>query len=193
MNENANTPEEAKIAFERARLDYCVSAFKMQQDDADILERRAKFFVPFATVFLGAIFFKLDFLKDLLSAPGDKKIPVWLTIMVVASLFLLGLSLVAALLALSVSMRLRRSQNPYPHDIVDSLFAPDSDYLDECDEPSLLRKIALNYAIALKANANINKRKARYIGVAFVFVACAIALSFSYIFLILTCLSLVLT
>jgi hypothetical protein len=182
----------SRVAFERARLDYCAFAFQMQRDTSDMLERRAKFFLSLITILMGSVFLKLDLLKELFNLPDGTRVSASVLIPVALSfLILFGSALLAALVALSISMQLRRSKDPHPARIVDELFAPSSSYLEQQDEPALLRKIALNYAIAWEGNAEINRRKTQWIQVGYACVLCA-ALSFC-VLLLVVCLSYVFT
>lgn len=167
------TNRDSQVAFEHARLDYCISAFQMQRDTANMLERRASFFLSLITILMGSVFLKLDVLKDLFSLPGKLGLAVWFIVAPAFLSLLFASALLVGLVALSISMRLRRSKNPHPDKIADALFAPNSKYLDHQDESTLLRKIALNYAIALENNAEINRKKKRWMDTAFACVLCA--------------------
>lgn len=158
-------PEEAKdkIAFEKARLDYCVDLFNREEQRKEQLERKSQFYLSFITLFLGAIFLKADSLTLLRELAENEAIAGPLLTILYLSIIALGILILFSVMAILGVTRLWSYKGPYPEDIVDSLFSPGSDFLEENTQAQLNRAIALNFAIALDFNKSINDRKSKWI------------------------------
>ena len=156
------TPDE-KRAFEKARLDYCSKLYNQEMQRKELLEKKAQFYLSLVTLFIGALFLKLDFLKSLQEIVSQQSIPQGLVWIVYASVSAVGFSILAALIAILQAIAIQQYQDPSPSQIVDELFSPDSPYQDEF---SLTEEAALMYAIALESNCEVNDKKARWVKIA---------------------------
>jgi len=67
------TPEE-KLAFEKARFDYCITIHKSEDKRLKNLESKSRFYLSFITLFLGAVFFNIEFLEKLRDLVAGKTI-----------------------------------------------------------------------------------------------------------------------
>ena len=155
-----------RLAFEKARFDYCAKVYEREKARKETLERKSDFYLSFVTLFMGAVFLKMDSLKTLGEVITQVATSPALRGLLYFSITITAISLLTALVAILESMRLRTFATEYPPAFTDALFAPDSTYLDEQDEPSLLRANAMGYAIALELNTEINQKKANWINVA---------------------------
>lgn len=152
-----------KIAFEKARLDYCMDVFNREEQRKEQLEKKSQFYLSFITLFLGAIFLKTDSLTLLKELTENEAIaPALLTILYL-SIILLGISILFSVMAILGVTRLWSYKGPYPEDIVFSLFSPESDLIEEDTQAKLIRAIALNFAVALDFNKSINDQKSKWI------------------------------
>lgn len=156
---------EQLVAFEKARFEYCAKLYEREAERKETLEKKSQFLLSVITLFLGAMFLKMDFLKTLQELIVQKRIATPLIWSVDFSMIVLALSLLTSLIAVLQSMRLQRFKNEYPANIISSLFAPNSKYLEDNDEPNLFRATAMSYAIALEFNSKINDRKVMWVKV----------------------------
>jgi hypothetical protein len=169
---------EQQVAFEKARFEYCAKLYERETERKETLEKKSQFLLSVITLFLGAMFLKLDFLETLRELIVQKSISATLIWSIDLSVIALALSLLISLIAVLQSMRLQRFKNEYPANIVSSLFAPNSKYLEGENEPSFLRATAMSYAIALEFNSRINDRKAMWVKISwFGVLAAAISLA----------------
>ena len=169
---------EQQVAFEKARFEYCAKLYEREAERKETLEKKAQFLLSVITLFLGAIFLKMDFLETLQELTVQKSISVPLIWSMNLPIIALALSLLISLIAVLQSMRLQSFKNEYPANIISSLFAPDTKYLENEDEPSFFRATAMSYAIALEFNKRNNDRKAVWVKVAwFGVLAAAISLA----------------
>jgi hypothetical protein len=152
-----------RIAFERARLDYCLDVFNREEERREQLEKKAQFYLSFITLILGALFFKAENLALLEELTQNQVIAPLLVTLIYVTIVLLGLSILFSVLAILGVTRLWSYRGPYPEEFVFSLFSPESDFIDEQNQESLIRATALNFAIALDYNKSINDRKSRWI------------------------------
>jgi hypothetical protein len=181
---------EKQVAFDKARFEYCAKLYERETERKETLEKKSHFLLSVVTLFLGAMFLKMDFLETLRELFAQKSISAPLIWSINLSIVVLALSLLASLIAVLESMRLQRFKNEYPANIVSSLFGPDSKYMEDENEPSFLRATAMSYAIALEFNSRINDIKAMWVkaswfGVLAAAISLAIFLSlFAYISMI---------
>jgi len=152
-----------QIAFEKARLDYCMDVFNREEQRKEQLEKKSQFYLSFITLFLGAIFLKTDSLTLLKEITENKAVPASLITILYLSIIALGISILFSVIAVLAVTRLWSYKVPYRDDIVFSLFSPQSDFIEENTQAQLIRAIALNFSIALDFNKNINDRKAKWI------------------------------
>jgi len=161
-NESPADPKD-QIAFEKARLDYCMDVFNREEQRKEQLEKKSQFYLSFITLFLGAIFLKTDSLTLLKEITENKAVPASLITILYLSIIALGISILFSVIAVLAVTRLWSYKVPYRDDIVFSLFSPQSDFIEENTQAQLIRAIALNFSIALDFNKNINDRKAKWI------------------------------
>jgi hypothetical protein len=102
----------------------------------------------------------LTLLKDL--TENKAVAPSVITILYI-SIIVLGILILLSVMAILGVTRLWSYKGPYPEAIVDTLFSPESDFIEEKTQAHLIRAIAMNYAIALDFNKKINDRKSRWI------------------------------
>ena len=179
---------EQQVAFEKARFEYCAKLYEREAERKETLEKKSQFHLSVITLFLGAMFLKMDFLETLRELIVQKSIPTPLAWSTDLSIIALALSLLISLIAVLQSMRLQRFKNEYPADIISSLFAPNSKYLEDENEPSFLEATAMSYAIALEFNSKINDRKATWVKVSWFGVLVA-AISLAVFLSLFACIS----
>jgi hypothetical protein len=163
MDSEPQADAKDKVAFEKARLDYCIDVFNKEEKRKEQLERKSQFYLSFITLFLGAIFLKADSLTLLKEVTENSTIAPPLITTLYLSIIALGILILFSVMAILGVTRLWSYKGPYPEDIVFSLFSPESDFIEEDTQANLIRAIALNYAIALDFNKSINDRKSRWI------------------------------
>lgn len=169
---------EQLIAYEKARFEYCAKLYEREVERKETLEKKSQFLLSIITLFLGAIFLKMVFFETLQKLFVQKNISITLTWLVYIPMIALAIALLISLIAVLQSMRLQRFKNEYPENIISSLFAPNSKYLESKDEPSFLSATAMSYAIAVEFNKKNNDRKAVWVKVAwFSVLAAAISLA----------------
>jgi hypothetical protein len=152
-----------RVAFESARLEYCQDVFNREEERREQLEKKAQFYLSFITLILGALFFKAENLTLLNKVTQNEAIaPLW-TSLIYITIVLLGLSILFSVMAILGVTRLWSYRGPYPEAFVFSLFSPESDFMDDENQESLIRATALNFALALDYNKRINDRKSRWI------------------------------
>jgi hypothetical protein len=163
MNNNpTHTPAE-RIAFEKSRLEYCLDIFNREEERREQLEKKSQFYLSFITLFLGAIFLKTDSLAFINELTANQTIPVPVMTVFYLAILLLGFFILFSVIAILQVTRLWSYRGPFPKEIVEILFSPDSDFLEEQTQACLMRTTALNYAIALESNTSINDRKSKWI------------------------------
>jgi hypothetical protein len=176
------TASKERVAFEKARLEYCLDLFNREEERREQLEKKAQFYLSFITLILGALFFKAENLTLVSELLRNKNIPSPLITITYITIIILGLSILFSVLAILGVTRLWSNRCPFPEDIVFSLFSPESDFIDEENQENFIRATALNFAIALDFNKSINDRKSRWImvssyGIFFTVATLAILLS----------------
>jgi hypothetical protein len=159
------TPEE-KLAFEKARFDYCVTIHEIEDKSRKNLESKSQFYLSFITLFLGAVFFNIEFLDKLGNLVVGKAISATLITGIYACAIILAVSLLVSLISILASAQLKSYKAVYPENVTQMLFGPNSDYIEKKDLTSLYRTISMNYTIALEYNKKINDRKATWAQVA---------------------------
>ena len=157
---------EQRVAFEKARFEYCAKVYEREVKRKEVLEKKAQFLLSIVTLFLGAIFLKIGFLEIVQTLSSQKQLSILLTWFINLSVVALAVSLLISLIAVLQSMRLQKLKNEYPANIIFSLFAPNSKYLESEDEIGFFRATAMSYAIALEFNKRNNDRKALWIKIA---------------------------
>lgn len=154
---------EKRIAFEKVRFEYCSKVYEEETARKETLEKKAQFYFSFITLLLGVIFLNLDFLLDLRDLIIQSSSPILFFPICYGALGTALILLVIALLAIFRSVHLQKYTSGYPRNMIHTLFAPQSDFLEKEDEPTFLRATAMNYAIALEFNGNLNIEKAKWV------------------------------
>jgi hypothetical protein len=163
MDNDPQPDPKEKIAFEKARLDYCMDVFNREEQRKEQLEKKSQFYLSFITLFLGAIFLKSDSLNLLRELTDNEAIAKPVITVLYLSIIALGILILFSVMAILGVTRLWSYKGPYPEEIVDTLFSPQSDFIEENTQAQLIRAIALNYAIALDFNKSINDQKSKWI------------------------------
>jgi len=156
------TPDERR-AFEKARLDYCSGLYSKEMQRKELLEKKAQFYLSLVTLFIGALFLRLDFLKSLQAIIAQQPVPHSLVWTVYASVPAVGIAILVALIAILQAIAIQQYLDPAPSQIVDELFSPTATCEDEL---GLFEETALMYAIALESNRKVNNKKARWVKIA---------------------------
>ncbi len=102
------------VAFEKARFEYCAKLYEREAARKETLEKKSQFLLSLVTLFLGAVFLKLDFLNTLHELLLQKNVPTPLSFSINISLILLALALLVAMLGVLGSMRLQVSRTNTP-------------------------------------------------------------------------------
>jgi hypothetical protein len=148
------------LAFEESRFKYCVKLYDGEVKRQRALETKSQFYLSFATLFLGAIFLKLEFIENLGSLLTQQNISHVSSFLICVFMVILAASLIVGVFSILQSMRVQDYKHPYPQNISEVLFAPDSNYLENEDSSTLLKTVALNYSLALEKNKKVNDKKA---------------------------------
>lgn len=154
---------EERVAFEKARLEYCLDVFNREEARREQLERKAQFYLSFITLILGALFFQAENLTLVGELIGNENVAPLLTTITYITIIILGLSILFSVMAILGVTRLWSYRGPYPEEFVFALFSPESDFIDEQNQEDFVRASALNFAIALDFNKSINDHKSRWI------------------------------
>lgn len=157
---------EEKLAFEKARFEYCAALYESETKRQHNLEGKSRFYLSFVTLFLGAVFLNLGFLEDVRALISGASISPGLLVATYGALMVLAISLLISLLSILQSIRLRSYKSAYPADTTYSLFGPNSEYFENGDILSLLKANAMSYTIALEYNKSIDDKKARWVDIA---------------------------
>jgi hypothetical protein len=166
MNNEPQIDGKDEVAFEKARLDYCMDVFNREEQRKEQLERKSQFYLSFITLFLGAIFLKADSIILLKGLVENNTIAPPLIIILYLSIIALGICILVSVMAILGVTRLWSYKGPYPEEIVFSLFSPESDFVAQKTQVHMIRAKALNYAVALDFNKSINDRKTKWLMVA---------------------------
>lgn len=151
-----------RVAFERARLEYCQRIFEREEERREGLERKAQFYLSFLTLVLAAVFIKPDYLNVIRDTVAGGPVPAVAAILI-ASTAILGLSLLFGVITIMAAVRVRKYRGEFPGDLTDALFAPDSPYLTEKSEAHMICITAMNYAVAVETNRVLNDRKGAWL------------------------------
>lgn len=154
---------EERVAFEKARLEYCLDVFNREEARREQLERKAQFYLSFITLILGALFFQAENLTLVAELIRKENVAPLLITITYITIIILGLSILFSVMAVLGVTRLWSYRGPYPEEFVFALFSPESDFIDEQNQEDFIRTSALNFAIALDFNKTINDRKSRWI------------------------------
>ena len=147
-----STPEK-----EVARLDYCIRIYDRENERSRALENKARFYLSFGTLLLGAVFVRFESVGDvhrILEAAGA---PTWIWETVRLSLRLLLAMIASSIALIFAAMWIRTHRAPYPRNPARSLFDENSPFAITED---YFEDIALSYAAALEHNARRNDAKA---------------------------------
>jgi len=156
------TPKQ-QAAFDRARYQFCLDVFNREEERREALERKAQFYLSLVALFLGAVFFKLEFLDvlgDLLTARST--LPIYRLALAI-SLASLALSLLWTLVAIVKSTWLLSYRGEFPADLYTALFDPGSSFMATRNESGLLQSASMALAVALEHNMAVNNQKSRWI------------------------------
>jgi hypothetical protein len=156
------TPEE-QVAYDKARYLYCLQIFNREEERREILEKKAQFYLSLVTLFLGAIFFRPEFLDLLANYLADKSISIYTKMGLYVSLITLAISLIVTLMAILKSIWLQSFMGEFPKNLFESLFDPESKFLDKKNEGGLYRATAMALAIALENNVTVNNKKLKWV------------------------------
>lgn len=151
---------------EKVRFEYCAKLYDREVERKEKLEKKSEFLLSILVLFLGAIFFKLDFFDDLQKLFVQKQVCTGLIWIVVISLVIQSAAMLTGLIAVLNSMKLKLFMDGNPKKVVYSLFDPDSTYLKNSDELIFFRKTAESYAEAVEKNKEINDEKAKSVELA---------------------------
>jgi glucan phosphoethanolaminetransferase (alkaline phosphatase superfamily) len=138
------TPEE-KLAFEKARFDYCVTIHKAEDKRRKNLESKSRFYLSFITLFLGAVFFNIEFLEKLRDLVAGKTVSATLITGIYACAIILAISLLVSLVSILASVQLKSYKAVYPEDVTQMLFGPNSDYIEKKNLTCLYGTLSMNY------------------------------------------------
>lgn len=152
-----------ELAFEKSRLDHCIRLFEEENSRREKFEKTAQYYLSFLTIFLGALFLKIDFLETLvklLKAQADHRIVVWVVYLSIATMLI---SLLLGLISVLECMRIRRYKREFPKNPSLQLFVPSSFYTGHEDSTSFLKVTAMTYIAAIEANFHTTERKGLWI------------------------------
>ena len=156
------TPEE-QTAYEKARYEYCLQIFNREKERKENLEKKSQFYLSLVALFLGAIFFKPEFLDLLGSYLSDRAIAVSGKIGLVFSLVVLAVSLFVTLFAILRAMGLQKYTGEFPANLFDSLFDSNSKFIEDKSEGGFYRATAMALAVALENHLEGNRKKAYWV------------------------------
>jgi uncharacterized membrane protein (DUF485 family) len=156
------TPEE-QVAYEKARYQYCLQIFNREEERREILEKKSQFYLSLVALFLGAIFFKPEFLDLMGNYLTDKTISIVAKIGLYISLGVLAVSLFLTMIAILKSMWLQKFKGEFPKNLFESIFDPQSKFIDEKNESGFYRATAMALTVALENNVDVNNDKSKWV------------------------------
>jgi hypothetical protein len=183
--------EKTTVDFEEARFNYCFKLFDQEEKRKDLLEKKAQFYLSFATLLLGSLLFNANLLNTIFTAVQAQKttppntVNHWISV-IHLSLFFLLLAVIGTLFCVLQAMRTRKYASGYPRDKTAELFFPDSTYLEAKNKASLLKATAIEYSTAFKKNLRINNQKAEWVQYSFLCVLASVAALTIFLITILT-------
>ena len=168
-----------EIAFEKTKLDYCISQYEEESKKKEILERKSRFYLSFITLLLGGFFLQHDFFEALQNQTLLQKNIIILFIFRII-LIGLGSSLSMTLFFILMSIRVRKYKVGAPQNFIAEMFGYSSEF-EHHNELTLLKYISTAYGIAFQNNKRLNSIKAKWVESA----SLGIILSISFILLLL--------
>jgi len=161
---NTQTRAEHRLDFERARFEYCAQLFGNEEKRKETLEKKGQFYLSFVTIFLGAVFLKLDRLNSVKDILGKGNLVLLGKFSMYFLLTVLLLSIIAALISVLKCMQIREYSRGCPKSLEDSIFIDLAPTVGR-DNESFFKERAIDYAIALEINRKINSNKATWLNV----------------------------
>jgi hypothetical protein len=153
------------VAFEKARFDYCVSINETENKRREVLENRSRFYLSFITLFLGAIFFNIEFLEKLNNEMIGNSVSIALKVGICGCIVILACALFISLISILASVQIKPFKAVYPEHVTEMLFGSDY-YIAEESLRGLYQRLSMNYTLTLDHNKRINDRKAVWLKVA---------------------------
>ncbi len=170
----------ADINFVKARYEYCLQLYRIEQERKEIIEKKAQFYLSVITLFFSALVLKLDFITEIgqiaLSKPSSKETII---LYIVGGVFFI--SLVIALIFVLFSVHMRGYLIEHPADLISALFNADSEYLATSTDVALYTSTAKSFALATESDRMINARKSEWVRLSSFFLLIAF-LSFVIVF-----------
>ena len=175
MAEIAGKSKEGSLA--RARLDHCRALFEREWQRKELLEKKSQFYLSFATLFLGAILLKIEFIRQVRETLAGPETPDWARGAAYTAIVVFVAATFVCLFAVLESVRLRRYTDEAPFPAHEHLFAAGTlrDRAPEeegwSNEEVYLDRAAFSYALAYDENRSRNERKSNavWLGAASVF------------------------
>ncbi len=164
MNERQKIEGEARedsiLDFEKSRFEYCSQLFDKEEKTKESIERKCQFYLSFATIFLGTIFLKLDYLKSVKEIYGKAKPPTPVSFLVYTIVSVLLISVIIALTSVLKSMGIRNYAGGFHRELDKFLFESD----ERPETSSELHIICARfYAQAVDKNRKLNAGKAKWL------------------------------
>lgn len=150
-----------KIAFEKTKLDYCISQYEEESKKKEILEGKSRFYLSFITLLLGSFLLKHSFFQALQSQILLKKNIIALSVF---RLILIGLgaSLLMTLFFVLMSIRVQKYKVGAPQNFIAEMFGYSPEF-EHYNKQTLLNYISTAYGIAFENNKRLNSIKARWV------------------------------
>jgi hypothetical protein len=163
----------ATLAFEEARLAHCIRLYESELSRTEIIEKKAQFLLGLITVFLSAVFLKIEFIEKLGEKLRGSPLPDLLPLVLYGSLVVIALASLFGLASIVLCTRIRRNRVERPRSVKDKLFSESSSYLaQEGVNPStdagcvdFLRLLGKSYAFTTEDVIEKNKRRAYWLKV----------------------------
>ena len=154
------TEDSAALEFEEARHTYCLAAFTRQEQQRELLDGKARFYLSIALALLGVVLLKPDYSARILALI---RLPSLGPVARAVLFFVLGLfatTSVMSLVSILLATRLKPYKTGYPKKFADRMFLQDSDFLEDPRRVTLLQKVSVFYATAADRNRETNEKKA---------------------------------
>ena len=157
--------ESTQLDFGTSRYEYCLRLLEKEEKLKEVLEKKARFYLSFITVFLGAMFLKLDYLESVkeMFIKENPSVFVRLLIYVIISVFLVCIMI--ALVSVLKCVRVKEYMSGSPDNLAHSLFMPDSRFTRQKSNACLFMELARYCAVAVDENRELNAEKGKWLSI----------------------------
>jgi hypothetical protein len=159
-DETSSTEYKKDLELARAKYEYCAKLFRQESENFEYLERKAQIFSSLIAIFLGAIILNTDFLEVVKELVSSGALGIFSNLLYFL-LIILSLSIFAGLAILASVVRVQYWMVEHPDNLAYSLYAPNSDLLQENDELHFLNEMGYRYTLAIEYNRKMTESKSK--------------------------------